>query len=206
MAWVAIGALLIGPVARVTMYAFAPEWRWSIGEAFPTIVDALATGGLLAMRQSRLANSRTYVRVLRSSAGAAVPVALVVLSSAMPHIAFSYTVGETLMNLLIALVIHRLVMFPELSAGPVLNTRAVAHVGGLSYSLYLWQQPFLNRHSATLLATFPLNIVLAIAAALLSYHLVERPALRIGRRAGSTDAGAMARADSRKLEAHAAAI
>ena len=50
-------------------------------------------------------------------------------------------------------------------------------IGTLSYSLYLWQQPFLNRHSDAWFAAFPLNVGLAFAAALVSYYLVERPVL-----------------------------
>ncbi len=205
MFWAAIGALVLGPAARVTIHVFAPEWRWAIGEAFPTIVDALATGGLLAMLQPRLASSHAYVRFLRSTAAAiATPIAIVALSATMPHIAFSYTIGETLMNLLIALMIQRAVMFSEVSAGRLLNARAVTGFGALSYSLYLWQQPFLNRHSALLVAAFPLNLALAIVAALLSYHLVERPALNRGRRLGKKQVRATVDVNSIRLQAHAA--
>jgi len=181
MRGVAVGALVAAP-ARVAIHLFAPHWRSAIGEALPTIVDALAAGGLLAMVHQQLASSAAYVRALRSTAGgAAMPLAVLALNAARPHIAFSYTVGETLINLLIALIIHRLVMFPDRAAGRLLNARAVAGFGAVSYSLYLWQQPFLNRQSASVVAAFPLNIALALAAALLSYRLVERPALEIGR-------------------------
>jgi peptidoglycan/LPS O-acetylase OafA/YrhL len=54
-------------------------------------------------------------------------------------------------------------------------------IGTLSYSLYLYQQPFLNRHSDALVASFPLNLALALAAACASYYAVERPVLRIRR-------------------------
>jgi peptidoglycan/LPS O-acetylase OafA/YrhL len=53
-------------------------------------------------------------------------------------------------------------------------------VGVLSYSLYLWQQPFLNRHLGTSwMAAFPVNIILAGVMALASYYLVEQPFLRL---------------------------
>jgi peptidoglycan/LPS O-acetylase OafA/YrhL len=204
MFWAAIGALATGPAARVTIHVLAPDWQWAIGEAFPTIVDALAAGGLLAILQAPLAGSQRYIRFQRSTAGAATPIALLALNAAMPHIAFSYTVGETLMNLVIALIIHRLIMFPDLPAGRLLNTRAVAGLGAISYSLYLWQQPFLNRHSETLAAAFPFNIALAIAAALLSYRFVERPALNVGRRLGTAQGRATVHADCIRLQPHAA--
>jgi len=37
----------------------------------------------------------------------------------------------------------------------------------------------LNRSSTSVLATFPLNIVLTLMAAMVSYYLVERPCLRL---------------------------
>jgi peptidoglycan/LPS O-acetylase OafA/YrhL len=55
-------------------------------------------------------------------------------------------------------------------------------VGTLSYSLYLWQQLFLNRESSAWINTFPQNLILAIAAALASYFLLEKPFLRLRHR------------------------
>jgi peptidoglycan/LPS O-acetylase OafA/YrhL len=66
--------------------------------------------------------------------------------------------------------------------GRVLNSRPFVFVGLISYSIYLWQQLFLNRYATSLPTSFPLNIVLAIAAALASYYLVERPSLRLRHR------------------------
>jgi peptidoglycan/LPS O-acetylase OafA/YrhL len=59
-----------------------------------------------------------------------------------------------------------------------LNNRLVNFVGVLSYSLYLWQQPFLDRTQNHLWTSFPLNIGLAVGCAYLSYRLVEQPMLR----------------------------
>ena len=64
----------------------------------------------------------------------------------------------------------------------MLNWKPLAFVGTLSYSLYLWQQLFLNRTSGAAIAGFPLNLVLAFAAAATSFYLVEQPALRLRRR------------------------
>jgi peptidoglycan/LPS O-acetylase OafA/YrhL len=182
MIWVAIAALGIGPLSRVGLYVFFPEYRWAVGETLPTVVDALACGGLLAALHERLAASHLYLRWLRSRAVAATPLAVIALNAGAAHIAFSYTLGQTLLNGLIALMLHRVMLFPNSLVGRILNAGPVAAVGALSYSLYLWQQPFLNRTSTLFIAAFPLNIVFAVGAALLSYHVVERPALKMGRR------------------------
>src|SRR5207249_3341022 len=106
-----------------------------------------ACGGLLAALHERLAGSRRYLRCLRSKAVAVTPLVLVALNAADGHIAFSYAIGRTLSNVLTALMLHRVMMFPDSTAGRILNASPVAAFGTLSYSLYLWQQPFLNRAS-----------------------------------------------------------
>jgi hypothetical protein len=57
----------------------------------------------------------------------------------------------------------------------MLTGRALLYVGSASYSLYLWQQLFLNPTSASWAATFPANIVVALAVGLLARHLIEGP-------------------------------
>ena len=66
--------------------------------------------------------------------------------------------------------------------GHVLNWKPIAFVGVLSYSLYLWQQLFLNRDSTAWVNAFPQNLVLAVAAAMGSYLLLEKPLLKLRRR------------------------
>ena len=56
-----------------------------------------------------------------------------------------------------------------------LNLALVSWLGRISYSLYLWQQPFCNApwvHSVYM-------VLPAIAVACLSYYLVEQPMLRM---------------------------
>ena len=55
-------------------------------------------------------------------------------------------------------------------------------MGVLSYSLYLWQQLFLDRHATSYVNAFPLNLVLAVSVALASYFLLEKPLLKFRRR------------------------
>jgi len=66
-------------------------------------------------------------------------------------------------------------------AAAALNARWVRYVGRLSYSLYLWQQPLLWTRTwgqkIPWFACWPQNIVFGCAAALVSYHCIERPIL-----------------------------
>jgi len=51
-------------------------------------------------------------------------------------------------------------------------------LGVLSYSLYLWQQPFLLYQSEAWWTHFPCNFAMIFAIALVSYYCLERPLLR----------------------------
>jgi peptidoglycan/LPS O-acetylase OafA/YrhL len=51
-------------------------------------------------------------------------------------------------------------------------------VGTISFSLYLWQQPFANP-GLPVAHAFPLGIVWSLLAATASYFLVEKPFLRL---------------------------
>jgi peptidoglycan/LPS O-acetylase OafA/YrhL len=90
--------------------------------------------------------------------------------------------GASIINLCLAILIHRSVYYSRDWLGRFLNWRPVAFVGVLSYSLYLWQQLFLNRNSSAWINAFPQNLVFAVAAALGSYFLLEKPFLKLRRR------------------------
>jgi peptidoglycan/LPS O-acetylase OafA/YrhL len=64
----------------------------------------------------------------------------------------------------------------------VLNVKPMVWIGTLSYSLYLWQQLFLDRSSQAWYAAFPANVGMAILAGAISYYAVERPTLRLRER------------------------
>jgi peptidoglycan/LPS O-acetylase OafA/YrhL len=96
---------------------------------------------------------------------------------------FHYLVGYSLSNVIIALLIDRAMVQYDSSVGRFLNAGPVVWIGTLSYSLYLWQQPFLNRDGTEWLNAFPTNLLLVVACALGSYFLVERPCLAPSTRA-----------------------
>lgn len=82
------------------------------------------------------------------------------------------------MNILIAVSVDWAMTHPHTAIGRYLNSPAVRFVGVLSYSLYLWQQLFLDRTSARIYCAFPLNVILVAIVALISYYVVEVPFLR----------------------------
>ena len=167
-----LGVLLLGPLFRITSpYA---------GVTFNFIVwsDALASGCLLAIVRDALPNIQSYFRLLASKWFFLVPLTALA-ANYIPSTKVTWLAGDTIMNVTIAISVDWAMRHTKGRTGRILNQPTVAFLGVLSYSLYLWQQLFLNRSSDKLYCAFPMNIMLAFAFALASYLLVEAPFLRL---------------------------
>ena len=176
----AAGVIFCAPLARLGTWYLLSSHRQGMGEEFQTIADALATGCLLAGAREWTWRRQGYKRFLLSRWFVLVPV-LVWSINRQPFVIPRWLIGETLINIGIALIIDRVIRVPDDLVGRFLNWRPVVWVGVLSYSLYLWQQLFLNRSSTSMVTSFPWNLALALGAATLSYYLVEKPFLRLRR-------------------------
>lgn len=175
---VAAALLFVAPACRLAAFA-VPSLRPLVGEAFPTICDALAVGCLVASARDVLDRSPRYRALLASRAFVIVPIVAVVVNAEAARARVFFAVGASVVNLAVALVVDRLVRLPDAPTSRALASGPAVFVGARSYSLYLWQQPFLE-HGARFVGTrFPLNVALACGAALASFELVERPFLRL---------------------------
>lgn len=181
--WVAAATFFAAPIFRTITWFFLPAYHDYIPTAFPTIADPLAIGCLLACMRGRLEKNSAYLRFLESGWIVLAPVGALVINAAMtgrPRV--SFIVGQTLVNLAIALCIHRAVLIPADWAGKILNAKPLQIIGVLSYSIYLWQQMFINRESNSLWTSFPINLICVAIASLASYLLVEHPCLELRKR------------------------
>jgi peptidoglycan/LPS O-acetylase OafA/YrhL len=187
---VAMLAILAGPAVRAAIR----EWMFHVDPStplggmaiFPAMCDYLATGCALALLRPWLLQQNWYLRLTGSRwLALAVPLALLINREA------GYTLVELLfspvMNICIALLVESSTRHTRSLAGRFLNWKPVAFLGVLSYSLYLWQQPFVNRHSAAWANAFPQNVIFAVGCALLSYFLIERAFLGLRKRLERTD-------------------
>ena len=187
--WVALAFVLLAPVIRIALLIPAGGAS-GIGTRFETVGDAIAVGCLLALLRSWLWDRSWYRAVLQSRLFAIAPL-MVVAFSTLPVLALRHVlgltylyvgmyslVGITVMNVGIAMCIDWAIRNSQGRVGRCLNWAPVAYIGTISYSLYLWQQLFLNRNQDHLWVRFPLNVLLAFACAMVSYHLIEKPVLR----------------------------
>ena len=63
-----------------------------------------------------------------------------------------------------------------------LSSAPAAAIGRMSYSIYLWQQLFLDRGSTATMCRFPVNLLAVAAMSTLSYFAVERTSLALRQR------------------------
>lgn len=173
---VAAGCLALGPLTRIALRLFAPGHYFDI---FPAVADALAAGCLLAGLREQLWGLALYRRVVSSPHLMwAAPLALFSINRTRGYTA-GWVVGEAVLNLTIAVLIDGCVSWPSRGPARLLNTKPLVAMGLLSYSLYLWQQPFLHHQSSSWVAAFPQNILLAATCAATSYYALEKPFMRM---------------------------
>jgi peptidoglycan/LPS O-acetylase OafA/YrhL len=88
----------------------------------------------------------------------------------------------------IPLLLAGTVLRPGTPVGKFLEWGPLRWVGRLSYSLYLWQQLFLipqpGPRPLGVLQQFPCNWAATLVCAVVSFYVVERPAISIGRKLG----------------------
>ena len=162
-----------------------------LGHPVPAFFNGpIGIGCLLALTRSALHRSNAYRRWVGSPFGVFLPLLFVVCSFSRYHANGSKDTAFTLTaNITIALWIDWAVTRSEGIAFRALNNKWVVYLGVLSYSLYLWQQPFLAlRHTPPALilsgpwislTKFFARLSMIAFCTFISYYVVERPVLRM---------------------------
>lgn len=153
-------------------------------------LDSIAFGVMLS---ALCETQRGRVLLQRFTGLAAAGLAVVVLvgTLAIRDPFFRETLRYSLQGAAIMVLVASVLFSPRLAiAQRVLNTTPMVFIGRLSYSLYVWH----TLVPIMLMPTFGLKLnpvtsailtVTALVLALISYHLVEKPALRLRHRFGS---------------------
>jgi peptidoglycan/LPS O-acetylase OafA/YrhL len=182
-AWVLAWAVVLGsPLLRAWLWFALHADDTAMTKHFETVMDALALGCLLAAHFNHLGASPLWRR-LQSNAALflGTGIALVVAANAVFLVqpATFYILGQSVANLGTAMCIDWAIRHPAHPVGRLLNWRPIVAVGVASYSLYLWQNPFLLGDAGTPLNRFPLNLVCTAVMATASYFLIEKPCLAL---------------------------
>ena len=118
-----------------------------------------------------------YRRILSSRLFILMPLLVIVVAGVDRHSRVQLFLGITIQNIALAACIAWCVAHSTSGLGRVLNSAPLVTLGLMSYSVYLWQQPFFNPVSGSPLTRFPVNLVLLGVTSVASYLLIERPVM-----------------------------
>jgi len=166
---VAWAVMLISPLVRLLFYH---QLGWfDTNHYFPTVADSIAAGCLLALYYPQLKRRATWLAHPVIVAGGGVfalllrPLLSVTTNPRM-------ILGGTVPLLMAACI------FGAIEGNfALLNNRVTAWFGMMSYSLYLWQQPFAR--GTHLWNRLPWSLACTFLAALVSCYLIEKPFLSL---------------------------
>lgn len=163
-AWILpVGLILLALVSRAVSF---DEFR------FDSVSDSLAVGCLVAIYRTPLESAllRAWPSVIRGKILILLPILLLPLANPYSrHPYFSYLVGIPLLNAALGIAMLGVIVQPP----AWLNTPPMVGLGRLSYSLYLWQQPWVTDPRSGWLW-----LPAALLCAWLSFRFIERPVIR----------------------------
>lgn len=181
--WIAAGLIAWCPVARVAGYFLFPAQRGALGMMFHTAVDSLMVGCCAAMLMQSAA-VRAWLARLPAAAMWGLGAWFFLVSPLLGSEVRGYAIiaGFTLDAAAAALLIAKLHHAPGPWLGALLSRGPLPWLGLISYSLYLWQQLLFSASGGLGSGRLAAPWAAAVAAATLSYWLVERPILRFNSR------------------------
>ncbi len=169
----------IVPVLRLADFHFSgPDPIW-VTKGFHANMDALAIGCILTLFRVALHKNETYRRFLASRLVIFLPILILFFNVQYDHPHLFLGLSVTVMNISIALCLDWSVTNHRSIFGRFLNSPPMVTLGVMSYSIYLWQQPFFNPADPGLLTRFPFNFIGLAVMTSVSYYLVERYALKL---------------------------
>jgi peptidoglycan/LPS O-acetylase OafA/YrhL len=183
----AIGLICLAPESRAVEYLSGHRfYTWLTSNA-----DALMIGCVLALLASKFRSSferaaAWYPTITRAAALLLMYVPIL-LGQRLLFGKLTVTLGPLLQAICAGFLIVSLLYHRQGLAFKFLNLPIIAFIGTISYSLYVWQMPFLARPdiyggNAEWFLKFTIDLAVVVLAALVSYYLLERPFAKLRRR------------------------
>jgi peptidoglycan/LPS O-acetylase OafA/YrhL len=187
-AWLATGLSIAVVMWRAVCYHF----QWGMGEHFYGRTDIQLDGLLWGAVMARYYAEPKVREALRALLGW--PVGPLLVVGVMVSFAFQPHHGWKVFHALYAaqaiaipFMLLSTVLHPKGMISRVLESAALGWLGRMSYSVYLWQQLFCVWDSARdgrlyWVQVWPINFAAPVVCAMLSYHFLEQPFIRMGSR------------------------
>ncbi|WP_342001717.1 acyltransferase [Microbacterium sp. LWH7-1.2] len=184
--WILVGACLVAPLWRIYLGATGAGF-YRLYVSTDTRFDGLLAGAALALLANPAMHDgrpfRLSDRTLRYIVSPVAAVLIVV--AALSPSAFGLSVGDSLIYLCLVPLFWLVIAHPEGLSGRVLNNRWVAHIGVLSFSIYLLHRLVIALVKQ-ILPIAPivdvLSLAIVIVCAQLMYVAVEKPLGKVRKR------------------------
>ena len=173
-----VAVIVVSPALRVAAYFLFPSLRARIDMMLPTHLDTMMVGCFLALASNLGLYRKAFEVCQRPVWVWTSAVMLVVVSPLLEERyrgVFYLPLGITIASIGCGILLLYAVRNASSTLGRFLNLPWLRHIGMISYSLYLWQQLFTGERTRM----FPLNLILIVVCAEMSYWLVEQPSLRL---------------------------
>lgn len=171
--------ILISPMIRLADFMISGDEQIWVLKGFHANIDALGVGCLLTLYRSKLENSRAFLRPSMGWIVGAFTAIILLINIQGDHPKFFYTLGISAMNIMIACCIFWCVSNHRTPVGRLLNSPPLVQIGVMSYSIYLWQQPFFDPRSGLWFTATPFNFIGLAVATCVSYYAIERFSLKL---------------------------
>lgn len=171
--------VLASPLIRLYIYKLLGDEATWVTKGFQSNMDSLAIGCLVSMFYHELHQNSFYQKFLKSKLVIILPIVIIILNFLTNHPIFYYGFCISAMNLKIVLCLDWVVTNYDSAVGKVLNSPPLVTLGTMSYSIYLWQQPFFNPDDRTILTKTPYNFIGLAVTTLISYFVVEKYSLKL---------------------------
>jgi len=184
---IAILGIAVAAPSRASEYLLGHRtFTWLASSTDALMIGALAAIFAHGSHNRFLGILRFKPRPMRVLAIGAMA-APIVLSRHMLLGWFTVTLGPTLEALCATYLICSYAYLRRGAGFWLLNTKFASYLGVISYSLYIWQQPFFDKPEAyglesAALLTFPFNLIAVFTVGVLSYHCFEKPLLGLRQR------------------------
>ena len=179
---IVVGLILMVPIIRVALF-FQPL-NWIDELLIFTRIDSIATGCLFALYKDEILKKiqKNWKKVFYFSV--ITIFCLTILRIIMIKINFDFifiplgTTHGTIANFAIGFLMMYSIFGPRNIWFKFLNLKVINYIGLLSYSIYLWQQIFISGDN-NFGTTSPENLLFILIIAMSSYHLIEKPFLKL---------------------------
>lgn len=169
--------LAVTPLLTLLVLPNTPQW--STYRVIASHFGCISAGVMFAHYREGLTALGSHRPTLSVSAALCVAACIAVASGTLGHL--PYQIRTAIEALVLPLSIAWLILRTTVNRGYVtaaLDWPPLRYVGKISFSLYLWQQLF----TASPSISSPFSAFWLVPAAVLSYHLIEQPMVKLGRR------------------------